>query len=211
MESSKNTYIRGTQFDKIESIVLIDSLGKHLNYITRTKVKYFCGKKIQDLTQSVSSKDTIIDKYKCITLLIGTNNLTPKWVWDEYIAQKKRKVQKTVLPEHPTTPIPTIINLFDQLLRAIRAKNPDCTIIICSIPPRPFDHEVNKQYLVRVNAALYDFCKQHNCTFIKLYKQFTKEGNPDEKYFDDGLHFSPKGYTVLTRILNFYIGKALKK
>ena len=206
--------VKGTEFAPAEAVILADSLAKHLNYVTRTNVHYYSGCSIDKLTSIVQNQSNHLelDKYKCITVLIGTNNLTPKWVWSDYIKQKRQFGDEVKLAEHTTTPSHIIIDLFHHLLTTIRSKNATCSIIVCAIPPRPFDHSINKVYLTSVNKELEKLCNRFDhCSFIKLYKSFTHQGAPILKLYEDGLHLSADGNILLKRILNTFIGTALKK
>ena len=196
----------GTQFVPVEAVILCDSIGQHIGAkVIKTECEVYPGCKITKLAQKLSNKYINISGYKCITIIVGTCDISSKYVW-------KSKSVTGVLPPHTPKPIEDIIKEYRSLLDVIRNQNSIATILVCSIIPRPFDHTENKQYLKNLNKQLEVLSKFYpNCKYLNISKQFLHCGEPIDAHFDkDGIHLSPTGNSLLTDILNSVIGQMLK-
>ena len=132
-----------------------------------------------------------LKNYKVVLILIGTNNLTPKMVWQWY-KEKQRKGESKgeeskylPLPPHSKPQSLEIQSKYRELIWEIRKQNPDAYLLVSAKLPRIFDCSQNKDYLIDVNLRIEQLCTKFNsCYFLKLYKPLLKHGKPREKYFD---------------------------
>ena len=198
--------LRGTQFVPVEAIILSDSIGQHIeSKVIRTDCEAFPGCTIKRLSQKLLDREVSIRNFKCITLLIGTCDISNSQVW-------KTCLKTGTLPTHTPKPVEEIIFNYRSLLNTIQSLNSEATIVICSIIPRPFDHVENKQYLKNLNNQL-DLLSQSflKCKYLNISKKFLKFGETIDSYFiADKIHLSPTGNRLLTDTLNTIIGQIIK-
>ena len=185
-----------------DSLVLSDSLGRNIRYIYRTDTFFFPGCTLNALANKIASGEIDIRKYKYITLIIGTNDLGPKSVWNFYKREKKRGRSGTNLPVHGQTPVPVLLSAYQNLISTIKHYNSTCILISFAILPRPFDHHRNKQHHTDTNRALSILCDKNNLIFVKTYNSYLKFGRPKPDFFSDGLHLSAKGNRQLNRLIS---------
>lgn len=199
----------GTSFQLKPCLILTDSLGVNLNYIYKADIITKRGYSIDDLSRLVSRLD--INKYTCIILLIGTNDLTDKQIWFQYL-KNKGKLNFRLQP-HPTTDVYLLKIKFTKLIDLLKSKNPNIKIELSPIIPRPFDYDVNLNYLKAVNNMLQELCKSKNCYHDRtLITSFLKSGKPDNKlFFTDGLHLSQQGTDKLIRIFRLKTAKLIQR
>lgn len=78
---------------------------------------------------------------------------------------------------------------YDQLLIHIRAANPDCQIVMCTVCPRQ-DCDVSE-----LNDILNQLSTEHNVQLVNMEKQFCgPDGNPTLRYYGkDRIHLSKSG------------------
>lgn len=196
----------GTQFVPVEAVILSDSIGQNIGAkVIKTDCEVFPGCKINKLAEKLSDRGINISGYKCITIIIGTCDISSKHVW-------KRQLETGILPTHTPKPIEEISKNYRSLLNIIRNQNLTATIIVCSIIPRPFDHTENRQYLKNLNNQLDLLTKSYpKCRYLNISKKFLHFGEIIDTLFDnDRIHLSPTGNRVLTDILNSVIGQTLK-
>lgn len=97
-------------------------------------------------------------------------------------------------------------NQYRQLVQALQKADPNCDIIINSIPPIAKQNSypsITLQRLNRFNEALAALAKELDLPFLnscEVLKGVDGYANPDY-YISDGLHLSQEGATVL---LNYY-------
>ena len=185
-----------------DSLVLSDSLGRHIRYIFNTNTFFFPGCTINSLAHKIRTGEIDVTQYKYITLLIGTNDIGPKFIWKFYRKEIKRGNLGKNLPFHTTTPIPVITSAYQNLVHAIKDRNPSCILVSFAILPRPYDHHRNKQNHTDTNKALQNLCEKNNIIFVKTFNSFLKFGYPIEEYFCDGLHLSLKGNRQLNKLIS---------
>ena len=196
--------MRGTEFAEKEGIFITDSIGKNFRHLTRALSLSIPGATISKIKERIPNIP--LEKYKVVLLLVGTNDLTPKSLWQWYKKTKlENKGKEITLPHHTTTPVDRIVEHYKLLLEVVKMKNPHIFIMASAILPRPFDFKQNKNYLIEVNKALEKLCKELNVYFVYSYKPLMKYGSPKENYFDcDGLHLSQDGSKVMQR---FFLGQ----
>ena len=196
---------------KADSLVLADSLGREIRYIYHTDTLFFPGCTINALTHKISSGEVNILKYKYITLLIGTNDLAPKFVWKHYKKHIKEGKTGLNLPIHSPNPIPVIIGAYANLIKVIQSLNPNCILFSLAILPRPYDHHRNKGHHVQVNKQLSTVCTRRNVVFVKTSNAFITFGYPKSELFSDGLHLSKKGNRKLNSLISNNVNRFRSK
>ena len=196
--------LRETELVEKEGIFITDSIGQNFRHLSRALPLSIPGATISNITEKISNLP--LEKYRVILLLVGTNYLTPKSLWQWYKRFKiENKGKEIILPHHTTTPVEGIVEHYKQLLKVIKTKNPNIFIMVSEILPRPFDFKQNKEYLNEVNIAIERVCKESNVYFIYSHKPLMKYGSLKENYFDwDGLHLSEEGSKVMQR---YFLGQ----
>ena len=86
----------GTSFQQKQCLIITDSIGTDLNYIFKADIRAKRGYKIDDLTRYVRN-ELDLDKYNCILILIGTNDLTDQKNWFEY---RRNKMTRAIVYNH---------------------------------------------------------------------------------------------------------------
>ena len=115
-----------------------------------------------------SIKDIDISKYKSITLLVGTNDLGPKWVWLKYKIFKRNPANADVdfvAPDYRKAPAEYIANEYKLLIEEIQRRNTSIKVIVSAILPRLFDFGSNKGYWSKVNSEIKDMWYILVCTY----------------------------------------------
>ena len=200
--------VPGTQFVPCDAIILCDSMGQDINSkVIRSECEFFKGCKIGRLTRKLRDRDIKIFGYKCITLIIGTCDISGIETWKTCLRTGK-------LPEHTPKPIPQIVADYRALLETITALNPSATVLITSIIPRPYDFVYNKIYLKDLNTKIRELININpdKYKFLNTAKQFIHCGEIQENLFvQDRIHLSPSGNKVLTDMLNGRIGQIISK
>ena len=201
----------GNEYIYKKAIVLTDSLGKNIRYINTANIKSKGGCTIDRLTQDI--RYLSLNNYDCVALLIGTCDISPKFVWDDYIKQRRQGIKHPILPEHSCITVDLFLHKYNNLISAIEQQNPTIGIVILSILPRKFHFSVNLTRITDINKALKKFCSGiHNCKFVKAYQKFTFEGKLKENLFqEDGIHLSFDGNHILKEILASEVGEVLKQ
>ena len=198
--------LRGTQYVPVEAIILSDSIGQHIeSKVIKTDCEAFPGCTIKNLTRKLRDNEVMIKDFKCITLIIGTCDISNSQVW-------KTCLNTGTLPPHIPKSIDEIILNYRSLLNVIQHLNPQATIVICSIIPRPFDHVENRQYLKNLNNQLNLLSQSFpKCKYLNISKKFLKSGEIIDSYFiKDKIHLSPAGNRLLTDMLNTIVGQIIK-
>lgn len=184
-----------------ESLILSDSLGRNIRYIGNTDTQFFPGCIINGLAHKINSGEIDISKYSYISLIIGTNDLGPKYIWKFYKKQKILGKTGRNLPHHNQTPIPVILSAYQNLFDTVKKFNPVCAIFCFGILPRPYDHHRNQRHHTDTNRQLLKLCKKNDIIFVITHTSFLKFGSPIEELFADGLHLSIKGNRQLNRLI----------
>ena len=172
---------------------------RNLRHIYKADIIAKRGYGIDRLRKYIEHLD--INQYEGILIIIGTNDLTDKQVWFQYLKEKHKPNYK--LKAHATTNVSILKARYQLLIDLIKSKNPNIKIELSPIIPRLFDYEVNLQYLKQVNNMIKELCRTKNCYHDRtLIKSFLKSGKPDPELYDrDGLHLSLKGSDKLISIL----------
>lgn len=204
---NRDSTAAGTAFQSKPCLILSDSIGTDLRYIFKADIVAKRGCTIQGLTEYIDRLDLSV--YTCIIVLIGTNDLTNKKIWFEY--RKNRNNPKYTLQPHPTTDVDILKSKYIALIDLIKNKNPEIKLEISPIIPRPFDYDINLEYLKEVNNMVKQVCITKQCYHDRtLITSFLKSGKPEEKLFDkDGLHLSTSGNDKLIRIFRLKTAKLI--
>ena len=89
------------------------------------------------------------------------------------------------------------------MIYSVRRKNPDISISISSVLPRPTDVHTLGEKVVAINNRLVRICKEEKVQFIKSFRRFLHQGKPKRDLFSIryALHLNDAG--VLQLILCF--------
>ena len=201
--------VQGTVFQERKVLILMDSMGTDVRHLYRADIIAKKGCTIERLERKIQAID--IGKYKCIIIVIGTNDLSHKNVWFEY--QRKKNTLNYKLEPHPTTDVDILKDRYKSLLNSIKSRNPSIMIELSPIIPRLFDYDINLSYLKSVNNMIKELCRtyhhEHDRTLITA---FLKCGKPDPTlYLNDGLHLNGAGTDKLIRILRSKVAKLIQK
>ena len=206
---SNTSSVQGTTFQEKKCLILMDSLGVNLKHVYKADIIAKRGCSIEGLTSYMNEIN--INQYTCVIIIIGTNDLTDRKVWNDF--KKNKWNSKYKLKPHSTTDIEILKVRYTSLTDLIKSKNPDINIELSPIIPRLFDYNVNLAYLKSVNNMIKEFSRIHNYYHDRtLITSFLKFGKPDEKlYHNDGLHLSPQGTDKLSTILRLKTANLIKK
>jgi lysophospholipase L1-like esterase len=88
---------------------------------------------------------------------------------------------------------------FRNLIYSVRRKNPDISILISSVLPRPTDFDILGEKVVAINNRLVGICKEEQVQFIKSFRRFLHQGKPKRDLFSirDALHLNDAGVLQL--------------
>ena len=201
--------VTGTNIQPKECLILMDSLGSDVRHVYRADIRARKGNTIDDIRHYVER--TEIHEYKCIIIIIGTNDLTDKKIWFRYLKHKHERNYQ--LEPHPTTSIPILRSKYIKLIDTIKSKISKIAIELAPIIPRLFDYTTNLSYMKDVNNMIKDLCTTNHIYHDRtLIKSFLKGGKPDpELYYKDGLHLSQKGTIKLRSILRCKVPKLTQR
>jgi lysophospholipase L1-like esterase len=156
----------------LKKLVLGDSIIKNLLYIAGTVIVVCSGKNLQFFTQYIKDNVNNLKKYQVITIHAGTNNIRSNKQSD-------------------------IFQLFVQLIKVFKMLLPTVQLVISPMLPRPRDQYYTGSKVKFINNAVFAFCRDNGVMCIKTFNPFIKFGQPQARYFVDGLHLNDKGNVVL--------------
>ena len=181
-----------------ESLVLADSLLKRVRALQRTAVYAIPGAKIERFTTEISRNKIDVSFQKAILVHLGTNNLEKDTA--EEICEK----------------MAVLVNL-------IRAKNPQCKLLISGIIMRPQDEETAVVYTRKgkpslaikrrvANDLIQAMLRERGAFQMKTWVPLMNGpiANPD-MYWRDGLHLSDEGMERITEYIINVLGRFLPK
>lgn len=107
---------------------------------------------------------------KAVVLLIGANNLK------------------------------TMLNDYEDIVRAIKERLPESELIICSLTSMGGDWARNNALAISNNVQIAMIAQKYGCSFVDLFNPLLNEetGEIYESYTSDGGHLTPDGYSVIT-------------
>ena len=92
--------LKTSQFVPCDAIILCDSIGQEISAkVIRSECDFFKGCKIGRLTRKLKERDIKFFGYKCVTLIIGTSDISSIETWKSCLRTGK-------LLEHTLKPIP---------------------------------------------------------------------------------------------------------
>ena len=105
-------------------------------------------------------------------------------------------------------PLTEICSNYEKLIRLFQKEMPQTKIYIQSNLPviinRPSmltdDEDVNKRVIAQ-NKNLQQIATQCHCTYIDVYTEFAKEKDKASLFIYDGIHLTPKAYTIWTKVI----------
>jgi hypothetical protein len=88
---------------------------------------------------------------------------------------------------------------FRNLIYSVRRKNPDISISISSVLPRPTDVHILGEKVVSIDNRLVRICKEEHVQYIKYFRRFLHQGKPKRDAFSirDALHLYDAGVLQL--------------
>ena len=185
-------------------VIVTDSLGRNMDCLSAT-TRAYPGATLESMLGV--PPEIGLEKFKYIILLVGTNDLTAKFVylWYKNTVRFNRKVKR--LPFHSKTPVHRIVNDYRVLIKAIRAINHKIKIMVSAILPRRFDYFENRGYLKNVNKGLKAMTRKiRKCKFLPSFKPMIRNRKPRENFYcRDGLHVTQQGLVALKR---FFMSQA---
>ena len=93
-----------------------------------------------------------------------------------------------------------------SILDSFRKRSPQTTLYLQSILPVNetalfLDENINI-LIFSLNDSLMRYCRKENIKFLDLYGHFlNNEGQMDRKYTYDGVHLTPEGYNLWSRLV----------
>ncbi|MDP3207530.1 MAG: GDSL-type esterase/lipase family protein, partial [Rhodoglobus sp.] len=91
----------------------------------------------------------------------------------------------------------------EEIVKRIRAKAPDATILLNSVMPRT---ELFAARIREINDLYRGVAKRHGATFVDLWPALADENGALRKPFtSDNLHLKPAGYDAWSAVLRPYL------
>jgi len=152
------------------------------------------GIQIQEVLQLLVDHPQLVHGYRKIILHLGTNNIFSR----DPVTRKKNFSRFSA---------DDIKQLFIKLSDKIHLTNPNCTLFVSAILPRPRDHVITQNKIAEVNSFLeatfgrrYIASDRH---FMDEKSQVTTNSTIkilDQYFHPDGLHLTEKGKDLLSDI-----------
>ena len=151
--------------------LISDSLCKLVNWTNQIYIQAYPGLTIAGLRWKIGL-NSINLKFKILVLHVGTNDL------ESHSADK-------------------IIADYENLIKVISAKSKG-RIAVSAIIPRPKDERLRGEKRKLINRELFKLCQRYNCSFLKTYHAFERNGKIQLSLFaKDGLHLSHQGVIAI--------------
>ena len=100
---------------------------------------------------------------------------------------------------------------YKMLVDHIKSKFGSPKVLASSVLPRPRDHKDNCGQVVAFNQEILRLVASHDVlSLCKGYRKFMRCGQVLSDLFSDGLHLTPKGYTLLAMSLDGRISNFMK-
>lgn len=107
--------------------------------------------------------------------------------------------------------IDTMLQDYEALIEGMKLNTPKTKIVLCSLTPMGADHSYRNKTAAYNNVIIKKLAEKHGCEFVDTYSPLfdiqTCEIYAD--YTSDGLHLSPKGYSVMTEAIKPVLEKLL--
>lgn len=176
-----------------DSIIELYDLQKHYKdplYINRG----ISSNKSEDVLNRLQTN--VIDlNPKIILLHVGTNDIGHNIPYNDYISN------------------------MDKIIKELKAKLPNCKIVVNSIFPTVTLNNYNSKNLTKVrdnytilnfNKGLINLCGTNNITYLDIHHHLLKDDELNKTYTIDGLHLSESGYNVVTREISYCINNLIE-
>jgi hypothetical protein len=96
------------------------------------------------------------------------------------------------------TPVHVILCRFIDFILEVRKRNTEATIFISGVLPVQRQHSLTKHYIMGVNNGLkLIVAKFPKCVYIDSPGLFTKNFDPEPRFFEDGLHLTTVAKSIL--------------
>ena len=98
-----------------------------------------------------------------------------------------------------------------EILKKIEKNRPNAKIYLQSIYPvnkelGKWKKDINNDTIKNINKSIKEYAEKNDITYINVFDELLDDnGNLREKYTDDGLHPSSKGYIKITSVLMPYV------
>jgi hypothetical protein len=156
-----------------------DSVIHYLN------LDYLLGERVCNAALGMQKIDYVVLQYNWIKLIhprqffvhIGTNNM-----------------------EHGKVTAAEILPEYQNMVRLYRGLQPDTELFFISVLPFAPDSYNRNPIADELNAGIKNICDEEGATFIDIHDYFH-----DERYFADGTHLSPEGWTLFASLIKPYI------
>lgn len=103
----------------------------------------------------------------------------------------------------------TYITRYDDLLSALRERFPESVLVVQSILPvaSTYNHpKINNEIITTFNAALKEYCLQHEVLFAEICQPFCLEdGSLNPNFSPDGLHLFYQYYGAWLAQLEYFV------
>lgn len=178
-----------TEYKKV--IILGDSIPKRVSGIEGVALDYNPGDTIAKMARRIHIYQISLERFDYVLIHVGTNDV------DDF---KPKHVFCKDQPIDIDRAFNSMISDYGNLNGIIR-KNPNISILISAILPRPKDHKVTHELIKKINGYLEkQMSKTNRFTFLRSYKPFMYGGNVKKELFarkDGGLHLNTEGTNKL--------------
>jgi len=185
------TFLEQFDFPRVnvidDYILLGDSILRFVGNINNTQVLAYPGMGLIKMEVLIrNNKVPEINNKKMIIIHLGTNDASKKSVT-----------------------VPTMMDMTDELITAIRDKAPFAKIVISHIIPRPCDFAKSNSKIMEYNKAVHARASLWGISTIPTYETLQYEGKPIETFFlhRDKLHLSDTGIPRVRMALSKGIAK----
>lgn len=191
-------------------------MTKGCDTMKETVTLAFGGFKVRDLVFDVQSNPSQVGEFKCIYLLVGTNDLGSKAEYQDYVLYVSGKLSKTQFYRRQVhwsrvCDIQAFKNDYLWLVQTLRWANPSAIFLLSAILPRPWDYKVRDRVRVDFNDAIREVAWETRNIYVAADRAFLKFGVLREAYFGKkGLHLNDAGSMALQSFVSDKLRKAVK-
>ena len=210
--------------EQTKAVIIGDSIVKDLATLKDVEVHTIRGATQIDILKYLKSKGKNIMNQcnpKVLIIHVGTNHLGTKREWGLYrdyrlgnISEINFKNAIDCLNPMPANGTATQFHdTFCDIISTIHSTNPEITVLISSILPRPWDFERRSETRMIYNRLLKTLNSKENVFYIPSYRPFLDQNKNinQDCFMPDGLHLSKKGSEQLKSFYQEKIDKAIRK
>ena len=189
-------------------LLIGDSLIKRLS---SSDIKDCCiisrpGRTFASMTRDIRQGVVKVAQFSVVATVLGTNDVD-NLVYSRFgpVGYKVRS-RNHHAPAHPMT-LSHKHDDFIHLMCTIKDFNPQASLVILAVIPRPGDWDWSKQFSYELNDYMQKWCCTQqdagsNAIFVPAYGMFQKSGQPVRAYFaGDGIHLNESGLFRLRQCL----------